>query len=641
MTPPRELSELANGTTTTFTTAPGPSAPQASPSLPNAVFERRDIPLDATVGYRRTSRMVSSLRTLSAASGSSFSHPISLRSASQSKASKPVRSVSSGAILSTSSESEIGVHLPFGQKTGHIDFGRSQPRDSTANPTLHSKSKSSSSIRSHSQVSLSTDILFPSLLGSASSRKKTSKSYQPAHAVLPNNTQSRAYYGKYDKSRLITSTYGGSDSLSMMHPSEFMSSADLSPTSTHPKRPSRWSISSISSTGTTSSSSSSLSSLTRTSSLTNASNLVPPSSESSYFPHPKSSPPDLSPTSNTCQAKLPNTSFQSHPQPYSLSNSRSSSVSSSSFTSNLTSNSNSNLKLKNSNSNSGPNLRFLNSSRSSSLSTDQSRTPLYVPVVLRLTPSTYGLNSIRVGSESTLMNQSEQSHLAKLGSYTKHPLNLPYGEALPLPRNNWVPNHERSECHACAKPFGSLATGRIFPRRHHCRKCGEVFCKNCCQFWLKLDHFLNYVPNQVNVPPQRCCQQCANKICQEAHTEGFEYGSNISTMDKERELLNRSQRAFGGFVEHHRSQGRDDDDEEDDASSEDDSYYNNSRHPNLDTTSNVPRAWRDTNEDRKKPNPSPVPPGIVDREVEMDQPLTGVGSVNPDVVPVNWNWSTF
>ena len=39
--------------------------------------------------------------------------------------------------------------------------------------------------------------------------------------------------------------------------------------------------------------------------------------------------------------------------------------------------------------------------------------------------------------------------------------------------NQWQPNTDRGECNNCTEYF------YLFCRRHHCRKCGNIFCKNC------------------------------------------------------------------------------------------------------------------------------------------------------------------
>ncbi|KAL3671508.1 hypothetical protein V7S43_003429 [Phytophthora oleae] len=41
---------------------------------------------------------------------------------------------------------------------------------------------------------------------------------------------------------------------------------------------------------------------------------------------------------------------------------------------------------------------------------------------------------------------------------------------------DWVADHERNLCCVCTRPFGT------FRRKHHCRMCGEVVCKNCTLF---------------------------------------------------------------------------------------------------------------------------------------------------------------
>lgn len=38
---------------------------------------------------------------------------------------------------------------------------------------------------------------------------------------------------------------------------------------------------------------------------------------------------------------------------------------------------------------------------------------------------------------------------------------------------NWVPDKIVTNCKACAKEFGFTL------RKHHCRSCGDIFCKSC------------------------------------------------------------------------------------------------------------------------------------------------------------------
>lgn len=50
-------------------------------------------------------------------------------------------------------------------------------------------------------------------------------------------------------------------------------------------------------------------------------------------------------------------------------------------------------------------------------------------------------------------------------------------------REHWKPDNEAMECYnlSCRKNFG------FFERKHHCRKCGNIFCSSCLDFQLRLD----------------------------------------------------------------------------------------------------------------------------------------------------------
>ncbi|XP_026226769.1 myotubularin-related protein 4 isoform X2 [Anabas testudineus] len=59
----------------------------------------------------------------------------------------------------------------------------------------------------------------------------------------------------------------------------------------------------------------------------------------------------------------------------------------------------------------------------------------------------------------------------------------------------WVPDHMASHCFNCDCEFW------IAKRRHHCRNCGNVFCKDCCH--LKLP-----IPDQQLYDPVLVCNNC-------------------------------------------------------------------------------------------------------------------------------------
>jgi len=43
-----------------------------------------------------------------------------------------------------------------------------------------------------------------------------------------------------------------------------------------------------------------------------------------------------------------------------------------------------------------------------------------------------------------------------------------------VPREEWVPDEAMDECESCGAAFG------IMRRKHHCRRCGHIFCDACC-----------------------------------------------------------------------------------------------------------------------------------------------------------------
>jgi hypothetical protein len=47
----------------------------------------------------------------------------------------------------------------------------------------------------------------------------------------------------------------------------------------------------------------------------------------------------------------------------------------------------------------------------------------------------------------------------------------------------WIPDAERKKCNRCEIQFNAIH------RRHHCRNCGEVYCKPCCSIFKPLERF--------------------------------------------------------------------------------------------------------------------------------------------------------
>ncbi|CEG40707.1 run and fyve domain-containing protein 1 [Plasmopara halstedii] len=48
--------------------------------------------------------------------------------------------------------------------------------------------------------------------------------------------------------------------------------------------------------------------------------------------------------------------------------------------------------------------------------------------------------------------------------------------------STWREDDKMLRCKICAKKFGLLR------RKHHCRACGDIFCRRCLGFYLNQDH---------------------------------------------------------------------------------------------------------------------------------------------------------
>ncbi|XP_034235338.1 zinc finger FYVE domain-containing protein 21-like isoform X2 [Thrips palmi] len=69
----------------------------------------------------------------------------------------------------------------------------------------------------------------------------------------------------------------------------------------------------------------------------------------------------------------------------------------------------------------------------------------------------------------------------------------------------WTPDSESKNCTDCKSKFG------LTLRRHHCRRCGRIYCGHCCSTRLPL-------PRMSFVDPVRMCEQCAD---QTSHEQDF------------------------------------------------------------------------------------------------------------------------
>lgn len=75
----------------------------------------------------------------------------------------------------------------------------------------------------------------------------------------------------------------------------------------------------------------------------------------------------------------------------------------------------------------------------------------------------------------------------------------------------WVPDHASTSCHKCQSIFW------VAQRRHHCRKCGKVFCGNCSNYFVP-------VPDQNLHENVRVCFTCFDKL------DGFLSNNKMTTI---------------------------------------------------------------------------------------------------------------
>lgn len=113
------------------------------------------------------------------------------------------------------------------------------------------------------------------------------------------------------------------------------------------------------------------------------------------------------------------------------------------------------------------------------------KTPLYRPSVLRRTMTTDKLSAL--ASETQSLPGSPDSYTSA-ASITAPPS-----------RKHWKPDHSRRVCAACNDVFS------FFTRRHHCRKCGDVFCEKDSSYVVRLDQQCAY---HVLGTKSRACRKC-------------------------------------------------------------------------------------------------------------------------------------
>ncbi|KAF2794439.1 hypothetical protein K505DRAFT_304032 [Melanomma pulvis-pyrius CBS 109.77] len=146
--------------------------------------------------------------------------------------------------------------------------------------------------------------------------------------------------------------------------------------------------------------------------------------------------------------------------------------------------------------------------------------PIYVPAALRRTEKPGRQSPPKVDSavESTNSSWSTGAGVGPMGDLASpisrimtEDVNSIYNDtplspiAGPITKNHWKPDSSTTVCtaSACQAPFG------IFNRRHHCRKCGGVFCWQHSQRRVRLDEHAKFHPDGEE---HRACDRCESQF---------------------------------------------------------------------------------------------------------------------------------
>lgn len=163
------------------------------------------------------------------------------------------------------------------------------------------------------------------------------------------------------------------------------------------------------------------------------------------------------------------------------------------------------------------------------------KSPLYVPAVLRpnqpsrkiktnpLTP-----DSTQGSFESAGLSRSDSGDSGKwgLGMIVETEWSVKdLGEVTDVPsKDHWKPDSEATLCDAasCTRTFS------YFTRRHHCRRCGNIFCDAHSPYLIPLDQNASFHPFGH---PSRACDFCWGEYKSWRIARGSRAGSRADSED--------------------------------------------------------------------------------------------------------------
>ncbi|KAG6142421.1 hypothetical protein E4U38_005478 [Claviceps purpurea] len=115
-------------------------------------------------------------------------------------------------------------------------------------------------------------------------------------------------------------------------------------------------------------------------------------------------------------------------------------------------------------------------------------------------------------------------------------------------RKHWKPDSESTVCDdpVCRRTFNT------FVRRHHCRKCGHIFCDWHSSALIPLDHNAEFNPR---ADPSRTCNYCFNEVKARHSRSRSNSQSSISTTDEDVPTTPLDAPPMPGVTAPHKSEG--------------------------------------------------------------------------------------
>eukprot|EP00833_Pecoramyces_ruminatium_P000451 jgi/Orpsp1_1/1174483/evm.model.c7180000050302.1 len=99
-------------------------------------------------------------------------------------------------------------------------------------------------------------------------------------------------------------------------------------------------------------------------------------------------------------------------------------------------------------------------------------------------------------SQQKQYNNTQQREIPTEINFLQTPSSFVTG---PPSKNHWKPDSEVSSCADCNRQF------TLINRRHHCRKCGDIFCGQCTNYTARLDQDCRFNPKGIE---SRICRKC-------------------------------------------------------------------------------------------------------------------------------------